>query len=119
MYHDVRAVCARFQYYLQDMQRPRPAHPSHGMVVIDERNNQQNKQLTTSTSIYSTTTKQTLTTITWWRACSSQLFPAVGVPADLVAGPSTARLSQAIRFLQCDTRQYPVPPERRRERVWE
>lgn len=46
MYHDAfEAVCARFQYYLQDMQRATTGSPFYGMVVIDERNNQQNKQL--------------------------------------------------------------------------
>lgn len=46
MYHAAfEAVCARFQYYLQDMQRATTGSPFYGMVVIDERNNQQNKQL--------------------------------------------------------------------------
>lgn len=46
MYHDAfEAICARFQYYLQDMQRATTGSPYYGMVVIDERNRQQNKQL--------------------------------------------------------------------------
>ena len=101
MYHDAfEAVCARFQYYLQDMQRATTGSPFYGMVVIDERNNQQNKQLDNFTSIYSTTTTaDALTTTTWWRACSSQLHITASACNSRIWSlePSTARYPKAIR----------------------
>lgn len=124
MYHDAfGAVCARFQYYLQDMQRATTGSPFYGMVVIDERNNQQNKQLD---NFHFDLLNNHDSRRADYNNLVEGLFIAashhsVGVQfADL---GRWSRLPQGIQrrfeFLRCDTRQYPVPPERRRERVWD
>lgn len=108
MYHDAfEAVCARFQYYLQDMQRATTGSPFYGMVVIDERNNQQNKQLD---NFHFDLLNNHDSRRADYNNLVEGLFIAashhsVGVQfADLVAGAVY--------------RKDPVPPERRRERVW-